>query len=642
MAGLPSVGFGGCAARAGENLVQPTEGLLVERDLQGPQRPGQLVQRPGPDDRGGHRGLVQQPGQRDPGRVLAEVGAERLVGLDLGPDLLDGLGRPASRAPPAGRTRILTARTRAAGPARIRAAGTARARSAVPPEHPAQHPAVQRAPRDDPDAVSLAGGQHLQLDRARREVVQGLLAYQPEHRAAGGSLLGLGDVPAREVRRAHVNDLALGAQDVHGLPDLVPRRAAVHVVHLVQVDVVGPQPAQRLLTRPADIESRQETVVGPLALAAVQLGGQHRAVPAPAPRRHPPADDRLGDALGPRLAIGVGGVEEVDAVLMGGVHDDVGIGLAGDGTEIHGAKAEPAHGPAAAAEVRVVHAVTLRQHPRALDGRGGRDPIPSGGMAGYDDDLRFAHVLADAADDITTRRFRALDLRVEAKPDLTPVTDADKAAEESLRNVLRRSRPRDAVLGEEFGRDGGGPRCWVIDPIDGTKNYVRGVPVWATLIGLMDGDQVVMGVVSAPALVRRWWAASDNGAWTGKSLTKATRCRVSDVRRIEDASFSYSSPTGWEERGVLPGFLDLTRSVWRSRAYGDFWSHVLVAEGAVDLPAEPKVKLWDLAAVQIIVEEAGGVFTDLEGNARPDGGSVVCTNARLHQEGLDLLASPGP
>ena len=285
--------------------------------------------------------------------------------------------------------------------------------------------------------------------------------------------------------------------------------------------------------------------------------------------------------------------------------------------------------------------VTVRQGSRAMDGRGGRDPIPFRAMAGYDDDLRFAHVLADAADDITTRRFRALDLHVESKPDLTPVSDADKAAEESLRNVLRRSRPRDAVLGEEFGRDGGGPRCWVIDPIDGTKNYVRGVPVWATLIGLMDRDQVVMGVVSAPALGRRWWAAVDNGAWTGKSLTKATRCRVSDVARMEDASFSYSSLGGWEERGVLPGFLDLARSVWRTRAYGDFWSHVLVAEGAVDISAEPAVSLWDLAALQIIVEEAGGVFTDLEGNAAPDGGSVVCTNARLHQEVLDRLASPG-
>jgi histidinol-phosphatase len=128
-------------------------------------------------------------------------------------------------------------------------------------------------------------------------------------------------------------------------------------------------------------------------------------------------------------------------------------------------------------------------------------------MAGYDDDLRFAHVLADAADDITARRFRAADLRVEIKPDLTPVTDADHATEESLRNVLRRARPRDAMLGEEAGRSGSGARCWVIDPIDATKNYVRGVPVWATLIGLMDGDEVVVGVVSAPALSRRWWAA---------------------------------------------------------------------------------------------------------------------------------------
>ena len=261
-------------------------------------------------------------------------------------------------------------------------------------------------------------------------------------------------------------------------------------------------------------------------------------------------------------------------------------------------------------------------------------------MAGYDDDLRFAHVLADAADDITTRRFRALDLRVEAKPDLTPVTDADKAAEEILRNVLRRSRPRDAVLGEEFGRDGAGPRCWVIDPIDGTKNYVRGVPVWATLIGLMDGNQVVMGVVSAPVLGRRWWAATGTGAWTGRSLTKASRCRVSDISLIEDASFSYSEVGEWADKGLLPGFLRLARSAWRTRAYGDFWSHMLVAEGAVDCSAEPEVSLWDLAALQIIVEEAGGVFTDLAGNATPDGGSAVCTNGRLHDDVLSCLTDP--
>ncbi len=258
-------------------------------------------------------------------------------------------------------------------------------------------------------------------------------------------------------------------------------------------------------------------------------------------------------------------------------------------------------------------------------------------MARYDDDLRFAHVLADAADDITSRRFRALDLTVETKPDLTPVTDADRAAEESLRNVLRRARPRDAVHGEEFGRTGHGPRCWVLDPIDGTMSYVRGVPVWATLIGLMDGPEVVVGVVSAPALGRRWWAAADGGAWTGRSLTKATRCTVSGVSKLADASLSYSSLDDWEARGRLDGFLGLARQVWRTRAYGDFWSHVLVAEGSVDVSAEPEVSLWDVAAIQIIVEEAGGRFSDLNGERTPDGGSVVCTNGHLHNEVLTRL-----
>ena len=260
-------------------------------------------------------------------------------------------------------------------------------------------------------------------------------------------------------------------------------------------------------------------------------------------------------------------------------------------------------------------------------------------MGGYDDDLRFAHVLADAADDITTRRFRALDLRVETKPDLTPVSDADRATEDSLRNVLRRARPRDAVLGEESGRTGTGPRCWVLDPIDGTKNYVRGVPVWATLIGLMDGADVVVGVVSAPAIGRRWWAAAGGGAWTGRSLTKASRLRVSGVTKLSDASFSYSGIGGWAKKGLLGGFMGLAESVWRTRAFGDFWSHMLVAEGAVDISAEPEVSLWDLAALQIIVEEAGGRFTDLSGVATPDGGSAVATNGHLHEEVLAQLAA---
>ena len=171
------------------------------------------------------------------------------------------------------------------------------------------------------------------------------------------------------------------------------------------------------------------------------------------------------------------------------------------------------------------------------------------------------------------------------------------------------------------------------------SNYVRGVPVWATLIGLMDEDEVIAGVVTAPALSRRWWAARDGGAWTGRSLTKASACRVSDVAALRDASLSYSELSGWERHGRLDGFLSLTAAVWRARAYGDFWSHMLVAEGAVDVSAEPEVSLWDLAALQVIVEEAGGAFTDLTGKATPDGGSVVCTNGRLHEEVLGLLAA---
>ncbi len=259
-------------------------------------------------------------------------------------------------------------------------------------------------------------------------------------------------------------------------------------------------------------------------------------------------------------------------------------------------------------------------------------------MGSYDDDLRFAHVLADAADDITTKRFRALDLRVETKPDLTPVSDADHATEDSLRNILRRSRPRDAVLGEESGQTGTGPRRWVLDPIDATKNYVRGVPVWATLIGLMDGEKVVVGVVTAPALGKRWWAGVGGGAWTGRSLTKASRCQVSQVTKLSDASFSYSGVGGWAESGRLNGFLSLSQAVWRTRGFGDFWSHMLVAEGAVDISAEPEVSLWDLAALQVIVEEAGGRFTSLDGVATPSRGSVVCTNGRLHDEVLAHLS----
>lgn len=263
-------------------------------------------------------------------------------------------------------------------------------------------------------------------------------------------------------------------------------------------------------------------------------------------------------------------------------------------------------------------------------------------MPDYHDDLRLAHVLADSADSVTLERFRALDLEVETKPDLTPVSDADKAAEELVAGVLQRARPRDAVMGEEFGRRGTGPRRWVIDPIDGTKNYVRGVPVWATLIALLelgpDGEQPVVGIVSAPALGRRWWAARGAGAYTGRDLTRASRIHVSGVSRLEDASFSYSSLSGWEERGRLEPFLDLTRSCWRTRAYGDFWSYMMVAEGAVDIAAEPELSLWDMAAPCIVVQEAGGRFTGLDGVDGPGGADAAASNGILHGELLSRLS----
>jgi histidinol-phosphatase len=256
---------------------------------------------------------------------------------------------------------------------------------------------------------------------------------------------------------------------------------------------------------------------------------------------------------------------------------------------------------------------------------------------GYDDDLRFAHVLADDADAQAMQRFRARDLRVDTKSDTTPVTDADRAAEEAIRRMLSRARPRDAVVGEELGADGWGSRRWVIDPIDGTKSFLRGVPVWATLIALMVDDDVVAGVVSAPALGRRWWAARGTGAWTGKSLAAASRCHVSTVDSLAQASLSYSSLTGWEDSGRLEVFLHLMRGCWRTRAYGDFWSYMLVADGAVDIATEPALALHDMAAPAVIVEEAGGRFTDLNGKPGPLGAAALATNGILHDEVLAII-----
>lgn len=268
-------------------------------------------------------------------------------------------------------------------------------------------------------------------------------------------------------------------------------------------------------------------------------------------------------------------------------------------------------------------------------------PPPADGSTAPSPDLALALRLADAADAVTLGRFHALDLLVQTKPDLTPVSDADTAAETAVRELLAAERPGDAVLGEEEGLVGEGPRQWVVDPVDGTKNYVRGVPVWATLIALQVDGEVTVGVVSAPALGRRWWAGRGEGAWVRDSPTAGPRrCRVSGVGRLGDASLSYSSLGGWEDQGRLGRLLELSRTVWRTRAYGDFWSHVLVAEGAVDVSCEPEVNLWDLAALSVVVEEAGGRFTDLAGARGPGGGSVVATNGRLHDEVLAALAPP--
>jgi histidinol-phosphatase len=250
-------------------------------------------------------------------------------------------------------------------------------------------------------------------------------------------------------------------------------------------------------------------------------------------------------------------------------------------------------------------------------------------------DLELALELADVADGISLPRFRAADLAVETKPDRTPVTEADKAVEAALRDVLAGERPGHAVLGEEEGTTGDADAQWrwIIDPIDGTANYLRGIPVWATLIALEHAGEIVVGVASAPAMGHRWWAARGDGAFAdGRPIS------VSKVASIENAQLSSDGFDSWERHGGSDAFMALVRRCWRTRGFGDFWQHMLVAEGAVDIALEPEVSLWDLAAIQVIVEEAGGRFTDLGGEARADGGTACSTNGLLHAAVLDALA----
>jgi histidinol-phosphatase len=242
-------------------------------------------------------------------------------------------------------------------------------------------------------------------------------------------------------------------------------------------------------------------------------------------------------------------------------------------------------------------------------------------------DLVLALELADAADEIALASFRT-GLPVEQKADSTPVTEADRAVEIDLRRRLASARPQDAVLGEEHGVSGDGPRRWILDPIDGTRNFVRGVPVWATLVALEEAGEVRLGVVSAPALGRRWWAERGEGAFAG-----GERMHVSAVERVTDAVLSFALD------GQLP---ELAARAWHVRGFGDFWAHMLVAEGAVDGAVDAYgVSEWDLAAVQVIVEEAGGRFSDFGGDRRLDSGSALTSNSLLHDDLLAAVADHG-
>ena len=256
----------------------------------------------------------------------------------------------------------------------------------------------------------------------------------------------------------------------------------------------------------------------------------------------------------------------------------------------------------------------------------------------FEADLQLALSLADAADQVSLQRFRALDLKVETKPDRSPVTDADKSTEQAIKAILAGERPDDGIIGEEFGTSGSVTRKWIIDPIDGTANYLRGVPVWATLIALSIDGKAVLSVVSAPALGRRWWAAPGLGAWTSDVDGSVRQLAVSGIGQLENASLSYNNLQLWDQFGYLEPLMKLSRQVWRTRAYGDFLSYMFLAEGSVDVVAEHDLKIYDIAALVPIVEQAGGTFGAIDGPLTEDSSSVLATNGKLHQLVMDVLA----
>ena len=259
-----------------------------------------------------------------------------------------------------------------------------------------------------------------------------------------------------------------------------------------------------------------------------------------------------------------------------------------------------------------------------------------------DDDLELATELADLADAISRDRFTAMDLVVTTKPDRTPVTDADQAVERAIRAALAERRPADGILGEEFGIEGTTKRQWIIDPIDGTAGFLRGIPIWGTLIALAVDGVPVVGMVSSPALGKRWWARSGGGAWMTDERTPGAdpvRLRVSGVAELADASLSYNSIQQWDLAGHLDELVALSRQVWRTRAYGDMWSYMLLAEGLIDIVAEYDLQPYDMAALAPIVQEAGGRFTSADGRPGPWHGSALATNGLMHEPTLQVLGT---
>jgi histidinol-phosphatase len=253
------------------------------------------------------------------------------------------------------------------------------------------------------------------------------------------------------------------------------------------------------------------------------------------------------------------------------------------------------------------------------------------------DDLAVALVLAAEADLIAIDRYRAQDLDVQLKPDRSQVTDADTRVERIIREHLAGARPDDAIVGEEFGTAGTSRRQWIIDPIDGTSNFVRGVPIWGALVSLVIDGVPEVGVVSAPALGRRWWAATGHGAWLQADGGEPRRLHVSGIAEISAASFSYNSLKHWDQYGRLDQLVALSRAVERTRAFGDLWSYMLLAEGAIDIAGEFDVKPWDIAALVPIVREAGGRITDADGADALDTLSVLATNGLLHADVIEYL-----